>query len=63
MISLLILAIKGLNLGLDFTGGTQIEVAYPQTANLATIREQLSGAGFPDATVQPYGNSKEILIV
>lgn len=61
-ISLFILAIKGLNLGLDFTGGTQIEVSYPQTADLSTIREELSSAGFPEATVQPYGTSKDVLI-
>jgi preprotein translocase subunit SecF len=60
--SLAVLAIKGLNLGLDFTGGTQIEVSYPQTADINNIREQLSTAGFPEATVQPYGTSSDVLI-
>lgn len=60
--SLLILAVKGLNLGLDFTGGTQIEVSYPQTADIAKIRDQLSKAGFSEASVQPYGSSREVLI-
>ncbi len=62
LISLVILGIKGLNLGLDFTGGTQIEVSYPQTADLGAIREQLNRAGFPEAIVQPYGTSKDVLI-
>lgn len=60
--SLVILAVKGLNLGLDFTGGTQIEVSYEQVADISNIREQLSQAGFPEATVQPYGSTREILI-
>lgn len=62
LISLVILAVKGLNLGLDFTGGTQIEVSYPQVANIENIRTQLSTAGFPDAVVQPYGSSSDVLI-
>lgn len=62
LISLVILGLKGLNLGLDFTGGTQIEITYPQTADLGTIREQLNSAGFPEAIVQPYGTSKDVLI-
>jgi len=62
VLSLVILAVKGLNLGLDFTGGTQIEVSYKETANLGEIREQLTQAGFPEAIVQPYGTSKDVLI-
>jgi preprotein translocase subunit SecF len=62
VMSLVILGIKGLNLGLDFTGGTQIEVSYKETANLGEIREQLTQAGFPEAIVQPYGTSKDVLI-
>lgn len=62
VVSLAILAVKGLNLGLDFTGGTQIEVSYTQMADLGEIREQLSQAGFPEATVQPYGSTRDVLI-
>lgn len=60
--SLVALFYKGLNLGLDFTGGTQIEVSYSQPADLNLIREQLSKAGFHDAVVQAYGSAKEVLI-
>lgn len=52
----------GLNWGLDFTGGIQIELAYTKPTPLATIRENLSQAGFQDAVVQAYGNSKSVLI-
>lgn len=56
------LAIKGLNFGLDFTGGTLIEVAYPQSADLNKIRNQLAKAGFGDAVVQNFGSSKDVLV-
>lgn len=56
------LFMKGLNLGLDFTGGTQIEVSYQQPADLNQIRSQLNAAGFMDAVVQSYGTSNDVLI-
>jgi preprotein translocase subunit SecF len=56
------LIINHLNLGLDFTGGTQIEVTYAQQADLNKIREQLAQAGFGTAVVQAYGNSRDVLI-
>ncbi|MFK5914802.1 MAG: protein translocase subunit SecF [Woeseiaceae bacterium] len=56
------LGVKGLNFGLDFTGGTLIEVAYPQTAELSKIREKLSESGFADAIVQNFGTSKDVLV-
>lgn len=56
------LGIKGLNFGLDFTGGTLIEVAYPQTAELSKIRKKLSESGFADAIVQNFGTSKDVLV-
>jgi preprotein translocase subunit SecF len=60
--SLLSLSIKGLNLGLDFTGGTVIEVAFQQQADLTKVRSSLSASGFPDAQVQYFGNSQEVMI-
>ena len=60
--SIIILSVNGLNLGLDFTGGTQIELNYAQEANFNDIREKVTHAGFPEAVVQPYGSSKEVLI-
>ena len=56
------LATKGLNFGLDFTGGTLIEVAYPQSADLNKIRHRLTTAGFGDAVVQNFGSSKDVLV-
>ena len=53
---------NGLNLGLDFTGGTLIEARYDDDANLDKIREQLSGAGFDRVLVQYYGTSKDVTI-
>ncbi|BDX07851.1 protein translocase subunit SecF [Planctobacterium marinum] len=56
------LATNSLNWGLDFTGGTLVEVGYDQEANLPQIREQLQASGFPDAVVQNFGSSSEVLI-
>lgn len=60
--SILSLLVNGLNWGLDFTGGIQIELAYAKPAHLPTIREQLNTAGFHDAVVQAYGSSQSVLI-
>lgn len=56
------LVVKGLNFGLDFTGGTLIEVGYQQSADLNKIRSQLADAGFADAIVQNFGSSKDVLV-
>ena len=56
------LVIKGLNFGLDFTGGTLIEVGYQQSADLSKIRNRLTTAGFGDAIVQNFGSSKDVLV-
>ncbi|MDH5599915.1 MAG: protein translocase subunit SecF [Gammaproteobacteria bacterium] len=56
------LATKGLNFGLDFTGGTLIEVAYPETADLNKVRNRLENEGFGDAVVQNFGSSKDVLV-
>lgn len=60
--SILSLIIFGLNWGLDFTGGTQIQVAFDQPAELANVRAQLAKNGFNEAVVQSYGTSKDVLI-
>jgi len=56
------LATRGLNLGVDFTGGTVMEVAYSQAADLGRIRESMSRLGFSDASVQNFGTSRDVLI-
>jgi preprotein translocase subunit SecF len=60
--SLTSLAINQLNWGLDFTGGTQIEVGYSQTADLEQIRRQLEASDFNDAVVLNFGSSQDVLI-
>ncbi|AGH46232.1 protein translocase subunit SecF [Paraglaciecola psychrophila] len=60
--SLTSLAINQLNWGLDFTGGTQIEVGYTQTADLEQIRRQLEASDFNDAVVLNFGSSQDVLI-
>jgi preprotein translocase subunit SecF len=60
--SLTSLAINQLNWGLDFTGGTQIEVGYSQAADLEQIRKQLENSDFKDAVVQNFGSSQDVLI-
>ena len=62
VVSIGALAIHGLKWGLDFTGGTQIEVSYSTAADLPLIRESLSKAGFKEAQVVSYGTSKDVLI-
>jgi len=56
------LSTKGLVLGLDFSGGTQIEVGYDQPADVAAIRQQLETAGFEGPVVIQYGSETDVLI-
>ncbi len=56
------LLMHGLNWGLDFTGGTQIQLSYPKAADLASIRDKLEAAGYPEAVVISYGTSKDVLV-
>ncbi len=60
--SIVSLGVNSLNWGLDFTGGTLIEVGYEDAANLEAIRVQLNGANFEDAIVQNFGSSQDVLI-
>ncbi len=56
------LATKGLNFGVDFTGGTVLEVHYSQPADLVKVRQQLAAGNLPDAQVQNFGSSHDVLI-
>lgn len=60
--SIVSLGVNSLNWGLDFTGGTLIEVGYEDSANLESIRAQLNNADFEDAIVQNFGSSQDVLI-
>ena len=62
MVSLISLVTLKLNLGIDFTGGSIIEVRYQQPVELQPIREVLDDNGFGDAIVQHFGSAKEVLI-
>ncbi|WP_258808382.1 protein translocase subunit SecF [Pseudidiomarina sp. CB1] len=60
--SVVSLAVNQLNWGLDFTGGTVIEVGYAQQANLSEIRSTLDANGFEGAVVQNFGTQQDVLI-
>ena len=62
IVSVSSLFLKELNYGLDFTGGTLVELSYPDSANISEIRETLVNGGFLGAQVANFGSSKEVLI-
>jgi preprotein translocase subunit SecF len=62
LVSIVSLATRGLNLGIDFTGGALIEVGYPQSVDLAKVRGELNQNGFDGAIVQHFGTSQDVLI-
>jgi preprotein translocase subunit SecF len=62
VLSITLLIGRGLNFGIDFTGGTLLEVGYPQAVELDPIRTQLASNGFDRVTVQYFGTSSEVLI-
>lgn len=62
LISIVSLASLKLNVGIDFTGGSVIEVGYQQAVELQPIRNALETSGFGDAIVQHFGSAKEVLI-
>ncbi|MBK7493080.1 MAG: protein translocase subunit SecF [Nitrosomonas sp.] len=61
-LSVFFITTKGLNLGVDFTGGTVLEVSYNQAADLEKVRGVLTDLGMSDASVQNFGTSREVLI-
>lgn len=62
LISIGSLAINGLKLGLDFTGGSLVEVTYDQPVELEEVRGHLRAGGYGDAVVQTFGSANDILI-
>jgi preprotein translocase subunit SecF len=60
--SLLAVGFKGLNLGIDFTGGVVVEAGFPGAANLEATREAIAKAGYAEAQVQNFGTSRDVLV-
>ncbi|MCF2907653.1 MULTISPECIES: protein translocase subunit SecF [Pseudoalteromonas] len=60
--SIFSLTYKGMNMGLDFTGGTAVEVGFSQPADLPKVRSTLADNGFPDASVTLFGSSQDVLV-
>jgi len=62
VVSVISLGLQGLKLGIDFTGGTLIEVGYKQTADLEDVRTKLASANYSGTNVQYFGSDTEVLI-
>ncbi|MEO5573350.1 MAG: protein translocase subunit SecF [Gammaproteobacteria bacterium] len=62
VLAVVFLVMRGLNFGVDFTGGTLMEVRYPQPANLEAVRATLASDKFAAATVQNFGSAVDVLI-
>lgn len=62
VVSLGSLVTQGLNFGIDFTGGTMIELGYQEQVELSQLRQDLAEGGYPDATVQNFGSIHDVLI-
>lgn len=60
--SIALIATRGLNFGIDFTGGVLVEVGYPEAVELNTVREILAANGFEDAMAQHFGAADDVLI-
>lgn len=58
----IILFTRGLNFGLDFTGGTLVELNYAEPVQVASIRKQLADAGLTDSVVQHFGTSRDVMV-
>ncbi len=62
LLAVFFLSTKGLNFGVDFTGGTVMEVHYAQPADLNRVRDELGNIGLKEALVQNFGSSHDVLI-
>ena len=62
VVSLVSLLLRGLSFGIDFTGGTLIEVGYEQAVELEQVRRVLAENGFEEAQVQQFGTPQDLLI-
>ena len=62
LVSLISIGTRGLEFGIDFTGGVLLEVGYPGDADLPKIRKILSDAGYPEAQVQRFGTADDVMM-
>ncbi|MCB1914681.1 MAG: protein translocase subunit SecF, partial [Rhodocyclaceae bacterium] len=62
VLAVLFLATRGLNLSVEFTGGTLVELHYNAAPQLEPVRQALSDDGYPDAQVQNFGSARDVLI-
>ncbi len=62
LLSIISLMTRGLNFGIDFTGGVELELGFPQAADLQQVRSSLASHGFEGAAVQSFGNVQDVLI-
>jgi preprotein translocase subunit SecF len=62
LVSIFSVVTRGLNLGIDFTGGTLVEVGYQEAAELQKVRQTLADNGFGDALAQHFGSSRDVLV-
>jgi len=60
--AIVLLAVRGLNFGIDFTGGVLVEVAYPQSVELGEVRRHLETGGYHNAVAQYFGGTSNVLI-
>src|SRR5476651_1594737 len=60
--SLVLVGVRGLNLGIDFTGGVVVETNFPQAPNIEALRTAVARAGVENAQVQIFGSSRDILV-
>jgi len=62
ILAIFFITLRGLNLGVDFTGGTMMEISYPEAANIENIRETLKEIDLEDTQVQNFGTEEDVLI-
>ncbi|MEQ1674276.1 MAG: protein translocase subunit SecF, partial [Candidatus Nitrotoga sp.] len=62
VLAVFFLATRGLNFGIDFTGGTVMEVHYAQSADINKVRAEMTNMGMQDVLVQNFGSSHDVLI-
>lgn len=62
LLAIFFIVTRGFNLSIEFTGGTVMEVAYEQSADLEEVRSQISAVGYTDFQVQNFGTSRDVMI-